>query len=146
MSLHPHSDPELQLNWRQNGRFLERFFSPKPYLTLLATFLNPLPPSDAVRNNYFRGSLQFSIVTILKKCHPPENKKINYLGIFQSLKLRISMEKILSILLKLNFTPNTLGCYGLTLLKCNLNELNFIKTYLNQQVLPHLTSTNVNMC
>jgi len=39
--------------------------------------------------------------------------KFNYLGIFQSSELRILMEKILSISLKLNFTPNTLGCYGL---------------------------------
>jgi len=39
--------------------------------------------------------------------------KLNYLGIFQSLKLRISLEKILSISLNLNFTVNTLGCYGL---------------------------------
>jgi len=44
---------------------------------------------------------------------PPENLKFNYLGIFQSLKLRISMEKILSISRKLNFTPKTSGCYGL---------------------------------
>jgi len=36
------------------------------------------------------------------------------LGIFQSLKLRISIEKILLIYLKLHFTPNTLGCYGLS--------------------------------
>jgi len=35
------------------------------------------------------------------------------LGIFQSLKLRISMEKVLLISLKLNFTPSNLGCYGL---------------------------------
>jgi len=38
---------------------------------------------------------------------------INYFGIFQSLKLRILVEKILPISLKLNFTPNTLGCYVL---------------------------------
>jgi len=37
------------------------------------------------------------------------NLKFNNLGIPQSLKLRISMEKILPISLKLNFTPNTLG-------------------------------------
>ena len=36
------------------------------------------------------------------------------LGIFQSLKLRILMEKIFSISLKLNFTPNTLGGHGLS--------------------------------
>jgi len=33
--------------------------------------------------------------------------------ISQSLKLRILNEKVLSISLKLNFTPNTLSCYGL---------------------------------
>jgi len=48
-----------------------------------------------------------------KKYYLSENLKFNYLGIFQSLKLRILMGKILSISLKLNFTPNTLGCYGL---------------------------------
>jgi len=39
--------------------------------------------------------------------------KCNNLGIFQSLKFRILMEKILLISLNLNFSPNTLGCYGL---------------------------------
>jgi len=48
------------------------------------------------------------------KNHPSGNLKFNYLGIFQSLKLRILKGKILSITLKQNFTPNTLGCYGLT--------------------------------
>jgi len=50
----------------------------------------------------------------LKKYHPSGNLKFYYLGIFQSLKLRILLGKILSISLKLNFTPNILGCYGLT--------------------------------
>jgi len=63
------------------------------------------------RKKYFRGSFQFSIVTILKK-YPSGNLKFNNLGIFQSLKLRILVGKILPISLKLNFTPNTLGCYG----------------------------------
>jgi len=78
--------------------------------------INPLPPSVAVRKQkkkYFRGYFQFSIITI-QKYHPPGNPKLNYLGDFQSLKLRISMEKIVSISLKLNFSPNTLGYYGLT--------------------------------
>jgi len=48
-----------------------------------------------------------------KKYHPYGNLKFNKLGIFQSLKLRILIEKILPIYLKLNFTPNTLGCCGL---------------------------------
>jgi len=76
------------------------------------SYLNPLPPSDAVRQQkkYFRGSFKFSIVTIY---HPSGNLKFNYLDIFQSLKWNTLMVKILSIPLKLNFTPNTLGGYGL---------------------------------
>jgi len=54
-----------------------------------------------------------SVLSQFKKYHHPGNLKFNNLVIFQSLKLRISMEKILSISLKLNFSPNTLGCYGL---------------------------------
>jgi len=54
-----------------------------------------------------------SVLPKFKKFHPPENLKFNYLDIFQSFKLRISMGKILTISLKLNFTPNSLGCYGL---------------------------------
>jgi len=48
-----------------------------------------------------------------KKYHPSGNLKLNYLRIFQSLKFRILMEKILSISLKLNFNSNTLECHGL---------------------------------
>jgi len=40
-----------------------------------------------------------------KKYHPSGNPKLNYLGIFESSKLRILMEKIISISLQLNFTP-----------------------------------------
>jgi len=40
---------------------------------------------------YFRGSFQFNAVTT--KYHPTGNLKFDYLGIFQSLKLRILMEK-----------------------------------------------------
>jgi len=54
-----------------------------------------------------------SVLPQFKKYHPSGNMKFNYLGIFQNLKLRILMGKILSISLKLNFTPNTSGCYGL---------------------------------
>jgi len=55
-----------------------------------------------------------SVLSQFKKYHPSENLNFNYLGIFQSLKSRIFMKKILLISLKLNFTPNTLGCYGLS--------------------------------
>jgi len=62
----------------------------------------------------FRGF--FSVVlSQFKKCRPSGSLKFNNLGIFQRLKLRILMGKIISISPKLNFTPNTLGCYGLIL-------------------------------
>jgi len=54
-----------------------------------------------------------SVLSQFKKYHPSGNLKFNNLGIFPRLKLRISMEKILPISLKLNFTANTLGGYGL---------------------------------
>jgi len=50
-----------------------------------------------------------------KKYHPSGNLKFNNLGIFQSLELVILMEKNFLISLKLNSTPNTLGCYGLNI-------------------------------
>jgi len=55
-----------------------------------------------------------SVLSKFKNYHPSGNLKFNNLGIFQSLKLRNLMGKILSIALKLNFTPITTGCYGIT--------------------------------
>jgi len=72
------------------------------------------PPSDAVRRQ--KNILQdlFGLVlSKFKKYHPTGNRKFNNLGIFQSLKLRILMGKSVRISLKLNFTPNISGCYGL---------------------------------
>jgi len=64
-----------------------------PFSAMTGKLVNPRPPSDAARKqNYFTGSLQFSIITI-QKISPPRNLKFCYLGIFQSLKLRISMGK-----------------------------------------------------
>jgi len=57
-----------------------------------------------------------------KKYHPCGNLKFNFLDIFQSLKLHILMGKILSISLKLNFTPNTSGGYGLKYVPYRLTE------------------------
>jgi len=54
-----------------------------------------------------------SVFSQLKKYHPSGNLKFNNLGISQSLNLRILMGNILPISLKLNFTPNTSGGYGL---------------------------------
>jgi len=58
----------------------------------------------------FLEDLFISPLVHFKKHHPPGNLKFDYLGIFQRLNVRISMEKMLSISLKLNFTPNTYGC------------------------------------
>jgi len=54
-----------------------------------------------------------SALSQFQKYYSSGNLKFNNLGIFQSLKLRISVGKNLSISLMVNFTPNTLGCYGL---------------------------------
>jgi len=61
--------------------------------------INPLPPSDAVRKQKKNivEDLFSSALLQLKKYHPSENLKFHYLGIFQSLKLRILAGKILPI-------------------------------------------------
>jgi len=57
-------------------------------------YLNPLPPSDAVRKqNIILEDLFSSVLSPFKKYHPSGNLKSNNLGIFQSLKLRIFVEK-----------------------------------------------------
>jgi len=48
----------------------------------------------------------------LKKYHPFGNLKLNNLGIVQSIKLLILVEKILRISLKLNFIPKLLAVMG----------------------------------
>jgi len=78
----------------------------------------PYKPTTAQRcrsatEKFILEDLFSLVMSQFKKYRPPGNLKFNYLGIFQSLKLRILMGKFLSISLKLNFTPNTLGCYGL---------------------------------
>jgi len=52
-------------------------------------------------------------VSQFKKYNPSGSVKFNNLGVSQRLKLRILMEKILRISLKINFIPNTLGGFGL---------------------------------
>jgi len=76
---------------------------------------NLLPPSEAVRKQKknILEDLFSSVLSYLKKYHLSGNLKFNILGIFQSLKLRNLRSKILQIFLELNFTPNTLGYFGL---------------------------------
>ena len=57
--------------------------------------------------------LSSSVLSKLKKISPLGKPENYFLGLFQSLKLRNSVGKILAISLKLNFTPNTLGGNGL---------------------------------
>jgi len=77
----------------------------------LSTHFRPAMPFGNSKI-YFRGSFQF-ILSQFKKYHPSGNVKFNHLSIFQSLEVRILMEIIILISLKLNFTPNISGCYGL---------------------------------
>jgi len=82
---------------------------------ILSFTLTPNRPAMPFVNTKIRfgGSFSFSILSQLKKYNLHENLKSNILDIFQSLKLRILMEKNLPIPLHINFTPNTLGGYGL---------------------------------
>jgi len=49
------------------------------------------------KQKFILEDLFTAVLSQFKKYHPCGNLKFNYLGIFQSLKLRILMEKILSI-------------------------------------------------
>jgi len=96
-----------KFRWRYESRdwdlrFLSGFVSYPGFIKLptrlkgiktmrILTHYHPAMPFGN-RKVYFRGSSQFSIVTI-QKISPPWNLKFNYLGIFQSLKLRISKGK-----------------------------------------------------
>jgi len=51
-----------------------------------------------------------SVLSQFKNYRPSGNLKFYNLGIFHSLKLRTLGENILPISLKLNSTPNILGC------------------------------------
>jgi len=68
------------------------------------------------RKNNILEDIFSTVLSQSKKYHSAGNLTFNYYGIFQSLKLRISMGEIVSISLKLNFIPNTSDCYGLNVL------------------------------
>jgi len=80
----------------------------------MLTHYRPAMPFGNKKNNL--EDLFSSVWSQFKKYLSFENLKFSYLGILQSLKLHILMEKIISIYLKLSFTQNTLDCYG-----CNIN-------------------------
>jgi len=82
----------------------------------------------------FIGSFNYSFFDNLKKHRPSGNLKFDNLGIFHSLKFRISMEKILPISIQLNFTLNTLGFYGLIFISSLGLSSFFSKDSLNRAV------------
>jgi len=77
----------------------------------LLTHYRPAMPFG--NRKFILEDLFSSVLSLFQKYHPSGHLKFNYLGIFKRLKLRILMGKILLIPLELNFTPYTLGCYGL---------------------------------
>jgi len=70
-----------------------------------------------------------SLLSQFEKYHSTEDLKFNNLGNFCSLKFRILMGKFLSISLKLNFSPNTLGCYGLMQVALTYSNLAIPRIY-----------------
>ena len=56
-------------------------------------YINAPPPSDAVRKQSQLFESIFSVLSQFQKYHPSGNLKFNNLGIYQSLKFRILMEK-----------------------------------------------------
>jgi len=76
------------------------------------THYRPTMPFKNRKKN-ISGDLLSAVLSKSAKYHPSVKLKFNNLGIFQSLKLRNLMRKILEISRKLNFTQNTLGCYEL---------------------------------
>ena len=73
--------------------------------TRILTHYRPAMPFG--NRKIYLEDLFCSALPQFKKYHPSGNLESNNLCIFQSLKLRILVEKILPISLKLNFTPNT---------------------------------------
>jgi len=91
-------------------------------------FFNRHQPTTAQRcrsetETFILEDLFSSVLSQFKKYHIYGNLTFNNLGIFQSLKLRILEGKILPISLLLNFTPNTLDCYGLKLISHTFAQL-----------------------
>jgi len=63
---------------------------------------------------FFSEDVFNPVLSEFKKYHPSGNLKFDYLGISQKLKIAYFHKKILLTSLKQNFTPNTLGSFGLS--------------------------------
>ena len=76
------------------------------------TLYRPAMPFGNRKKDFW--DLSCSVLSQLKKYPPSWNLKFSNLRILKGLKLRILVKKIVPVSLKLNFTPNTLGCKELT--------------------------------
>jgi len=97
--------------------------------------INPQPPRYAVRKQKFILVDLFSwVISQFKKYNPSGNLTFNNLCLFQSLSMRILMEKILPLSFKQNFTPNTLSGYGLRVYAWERGKLTFLDSPTFRQV------------
>jgi len=101
-----------------SGRF------PKYFLGGISFVFNPLPSSDAVRKQKknILEDLFSSVLPQFKKISPLWKPDIPLFRHFSKLKISYLIWKIHSISFKLNFTPNTLGRYGLRKMFKNFAE------------------------
>jgi len=58
---------------------------------------NPLPLNESETETFIFEDLSSSVMSQFKKYHPSGNLKFDYLGVFQSLKLRNLTENVLPI-------------------------------------------------
>jgi len=112
------TNPKTTLNERHASLRWFNFIKVSPVHLSYNLVIGDLKPTTAQRyrletETFILEDLFSSVLSQFKTYQPSKNLKFNNSGIFQSLKLRILVEKILPISLNLNFTPNTLGCYGL---------------------------------
>ena len=96
---------------------LEKKLPNKNEVHINLTHYRPAMPFGNI-SKYFRGSFS-SVLSQFKKISPLWKSKIKSFRNISTLKISFFLtEKILPISLKLNFTPNTLGCYGLDDYSC----------------------------
>ena len=90
--------------------------------TLLSlTHYRPAKPFGNRKKNILEDL--FSLILLkFRKHNPSEILKFNNFGIFQSLKFRVLIKTILPISLRLYFTLNALGCYGLNFIHSKLRH------------------------
>jgi len=81
----------------------------QPYLFFQLTLYRPAMPFG--NRKIILEDLSIQYCHDSKTYYPSGNLKFTILDIFQSLKVRLLMKKVLPISFKLNLTANPLGCY-----------------------------------